>query len=341
MNRKTGAYIILALIIVSISAFVYFHSYSLAMDTIIQNSLKLNSIHSLILGSHNSNKMIPTLEIEKEWKNCDLEVSESRKIECKREKFMNHTVICVLIDWNNIGDFKEVKKKLLPSIQYLKPMEFIFFSDREPNETIKADIKKASHHKFQFVKIEFNFPLGFDHVHTKSPNHKRSKWGYMHMIRFWFKTLWLEPALKPYKYVLRFDTDSCLVGKNFSFPTDDTLVYQWVNFRYEVLFITDLKSTILNYVKTKNIDVKNKKMFSYYKKANVPMYYNNMEIVSIEFMNRPEVRDFVNAIDASHGQYKYRWGDAPLRYATLALFAEEKSVQPLSVSWNNGYRHPC
>lgn len=65
---------------------------------------------------------------------------------------------------------------------------------------------------------------------------------------------------------------------------------------------------------------------------------NNIEITKIKFMLKPEVRNFIEEIDASHWQYKYRWGDAPLRYATMALFSSPGEVGPLDLE--NSYVHP-
>lgn len=54
--------------------------------------------------------------------------------------------------------------------------------------------------------------------------------------------------------------------------------------------------------------------------------YNNFEIVRLEWFLQPSVQDFTAAVCASGGIYDYRWGDAPLRYLTLALFSEPKQV---------------
>lgn len=276
-------------------------------------------------------------------KKCNWEVSRLNQDQCKQEQFINHTAIAVLIDWTNKNDINELKTKLLPSLQYLKPMNFILFSEHEANATTQALIRSTSHHKFHFIKIQFSFPDDFDQNNTQSVFPKRTRWGYMHMIRFWFKNIWLEPTVKAFKYILRFDTDSCLKGKQFSFPSNEDLVYLWSSVRYETSFITNLKTFILDYIKENNITVKNTHMFKRYnnKMNGLPMYYNNVEITSVDFMNRPEVQKFINAVDRSHGQYKYRWGDAPLRYATLAIFAEKKSLKSLGVRLGKGYQHPC
>jgi len=55
--------------------------------------------------------------------------------------------------------------------------------------------------------------------------------------------------------------------------------------------------------------------------AGFPAYYNNFEIVKLEAFRRPDVHKWLNEVmrDPNH-VYKYRWGDAPIRYATVNMF---------------------
>jgi hypothetical protein len=72
----------------------------------------------------------------------------------------------------------------------------------------------------------------------------------------------------------------------------------------------------------------------------IRIYYNNFEVFQTKFFRQMDVRAWIDAIDASHGIYKYRWGDAMLRYLTLALFAKDYQVghrRQLKLS----YCHKC
>jgi hypothetical protein len=76
------------------------------------------------------------------------------------------------------------------------------------------------------------------------------------------------------------------------------------------------------------------------KTIEIPNYWNNFEIVDLSFMQRKEVVDFIQAIDESRGIFVYRWGDAPLRYIMLAIFAKPTQIlhrEQLGLA----YCHPC
>lgn len=277
-------------------------------------------------------KHLRLLHVNKTGKHNLLNVDESKK---------NNVAIAVLIDWNIQKDVKKLMNQLLPSIEYLDEMNILFFSDIKVTYSVKDKLKKISKHFLRFIPITFTFPKNFN-TSIKSPFPKRSKWGYMHMCRFWFKDIWMNPALKEFKYLLRFDTDSCLVGRNFSIPNNSSLIYMHHYFTFEFRFITDLRQTILRYVAKFRTKPKTPGLFKMIEGGRIncfPMWYNNLEITNIEFMKRPEVRQFMDAIDSTHGQYKYRWGDAPLRFATMALFAPPGTI--VQLNFQNNYKHPC
>ena len=56
-----------------------------------------------------------------------------------------------------------------------------------------------------------------------------------------------------------------------------------------------------------------------------------------EFFTKPEIINLSNQVVNSLGIYYHRWGDAPLRYMTLAMFANRSQVLKRSFD----YQHPC
>jgi len=49
-------------------------------------------------------------------------------------------------------------------------------------------------------------------------------------------------------------------------------------------------------------------------------FYNNFEVGRLSFWRDHRVRRFFQYIDTSHGTYRWRWGDAPIRSAAIQLF---------------------
>jgi mannosyltransferase len=72
----------------------------------------------------------------------------------------------------------------------------------------------------------------------------------------------------------------------------------------------------------------------------LPNYWNNFEVVDLSFMRRKSVVEFIDAVDRSQGVFLYRWGDAPLRYITLALFANASEIIHRT-QLGLAYCHPC
>lgn len=223
------------------------------------------SYRDVLIGSRNSKNDTSVFRRggSKMRKNCANEETLSKIEECKRDQFINDTTIIVLIIWKFSDDVNRVKTRLLPSLNFFKTMNLIFFSEEDPPDAkTQAEIRNSSHHRFQFLKTEFSFPKGFD---TNSDNLiyvKRSKWGYVHMMRFWFRNVWLEPEVRKFKYVYRFDTDSCLRGKNYTIPADDSIVYSWLKILPDRCdFVVGLKNYVMKYTERNGITPKHKELF--------------------------------------------------------------------------------
>jgi hypothetical protein len=115
-----------------------------------------------------------------------------------------------------------------------------------------------------------------------------------------------------------------------------------VDFEYVLPGMTLARNLTAAYIITNNITVQNPDMVAdiFNKTWEIPNFWNNIEAVDLSFMRRKDVLDFVRAIDESKGIFLYRWGDAPLRYITLALFANATQIlhrHKLGLA----YCHPC
>ena len=106
-------------------------------------------------------------------------------------------------------------------------------------------------------------------------------------------------------------------------------------------YIDDLFKLAEEYVTANNITVKYPGLFEAVGKKR-KMIYNNFEISNITFFRQADVMAFQRAMTEIEpfGVFRKRWGDAPIRTLTLAIFADTSQVV-----WNaaksKGYQHPC
>jgi len=114
------------------------------------------------------------------------------------------------------------------------------------------------------------------------------------------------------------------------------------DYEYILPGLTLVRNLTLAYIIKNKITVQNPAMLAdvFNRTKELPIYWNNFEAIDLSFMRRKEVVSFIQAIDESGGIFLYRWGDAPLRYILLAIFA--KPTQLLHrVRLGLAYCHPC
>lgn len=212
--------------------------------------------------------------------------------------------------------------------------DFVIFHSGYANSDEIQEIHDSSKTKrklyFYNIDKQLNtFPEGFD-PNNESPNWtKRSKWGYHGMIKFWFYDLFQMPELSDVKYCMRFDDDSSFHADmpNVFDIMDEKGAFYFAN-RRNLELVTDLVPLLRRWPQENNVSPKN---LTYWEEAlhdekSVYMWYNNFEITNFDFFTRPDVVKFSEAIVNSYGIFRYRWGDAPLRYVTLALFSQPSQV---------------
>ncbi|CAF1492954.1 unnamed protein product [Adineta ricciae] len=190
------------------------------------------------------------------------------------------------------------------------------------------------------------FPANFDPCRTKATWSTRSKWNYHLMIRFWTKIVFELPQLQQYDYMMRLDDDSQIMNKWLN-VFDEMRRAHAVYFANDVVIEEErvlpgtlkLKPVTFEYQKMKNIKVKQAEMLRQaFTDDYVLSYANNFEVMRLDFFRRSDVRQWIEMIDQTHGIFKYRWGDAVIRYLTIALFAEEREVLHRS-QYNLSYCH--
>ncbi|CAF1136853.1 unnamed protein product [Adineta ricciae] len=230
--------------------------------------------------------------------------------------------------------------------------DIIIFHTGYPFRADYVPIFDVTPRHVEFVNVDhlFNkFPRGFE-PHRREPTwSQRGKWNYHHMCYFWFKQVFELKILHRYRYMMRLDDDSQLLESwpnVFEIMAKKRAIYmanqKETDFEIILRGTTIVRDLLTIYVNKSRIVPQNPTMFAeiYKRRWEVPVFWNNFEIIETSFMRRNEVIDFIHTVDESQGIFLYRWGDALLRFITLALFTNESQILH-RVQLNFTYCHPC
>lgn len=226
----------------------------------------------------------------------------------------------------------------------------LVFQEGDISDEQKYFIVSCTDRLIAFPYVDFKqFPDGFDFKvdGDKFQVKGRSEWGYYQMIRFWLTRIWEHPALKPYDTVMRIDTDSCFNEINEYLPNlkYDHLVYhsQYVGFEDGPEYAAGLFEFAENHLKNVNREPKNALLWQFIQTTwehqhTLPVLMTNLEISKKSFMQLPEVKEWHEALTEKQpfGVLKKRWGDADIRFLTMAMFA---SHQMIMTERHSGYCH--
>ena len=228
----------------------------------------------------------------------------------------------------------------------------------EPNDLSIVSMAKLSNctdRATQYAEVDFtSFPQGFDPEKEESRWQKRSKWGYSQMIRFFISGLWQHPVIGGYDSVMRLDADSCWSEISRINPEQpiypylpDGVVYQRNRGGKDGGYVCEgLYDFTSKYISTSGIAVANPELWQKFEKTWIEEgeclgFSNNFEITNVQFMQQSATREWHEAVTERppFGVYRHRWGDALVRYLTLALFAPPSRILYHNITAY--YHHPC
>jgi hypothetical protein len=222
-----------------------------------------------------------------------------------------------------------------------------FYVFQEDNLSGPAIVENVTVHYIEVSAVWRTFPPGFDpakHQSTWTVGESHDViWGYHHVCRFFSLLLFDMPLMRDIRYYMRLDLDSCL--RNVDFPPTSLLngsvVYIWDMLVWDPeMVVRGLRDFVEDYVRYFGIVPKSPEQWAdAFQAEDVRMYGTNFEIMDLMFCRKPEVQKFVTFIDLSWGQFLWRWGDAPIRYLALTLFATPEQVVPRPQHWR--YNHYC
>lgn len=92
--------------------------------------------------------------------------------------------------------------------------------------------------------------------------------------------------------------------------------------------IQKIRNFTVDFINKYNIKPTNPDLFNdlFKKIYELPTFLTHFEVVNLVFMQRADVKMFIDAVDRSQGIFLYRWSDALLRYIQMALFANPKKI---------------
>jgi len=184
------------------------------------------------------------------------------------------------------------------------------------------------------------------------------------MCRFWITRLWTHEAVgENCNTVMRMDADSCFWEDiDAGDPLPGLKLKDQVYGANEIAledgrFVHGLWDLTQQYVKENHLVPLNSELYhragdTYKKFGRLPSFYNNFEIARVSFFRREDVMNYQTMITEADpfGVYRQRWGDAVVRYLTLALFAEPSEIDLKAVptsyahgdaKWARGLNRGC
>lgn len=149
-----------------------------------------------------------------------------------------------LIYSNNINKCIRKKKAIVVLLNEKEVITFIeknyFFLNLGHYDRLilfNTEVSRKGNYKnvtFKLVNIDNlwkSYPPEFNFSIKNKVKRKRSEWGYQHMIRFYFKNIFLHEAMCNVKWYMRLNSDSIFNSTYNPFDiVNDTLVYVYNNF---------------------------------------------------------------------------------------------------------------
>ena len=212
---------------------------------------------------------------------------------------------------------KVLYEKLLP-YKGKHDITLLFFSEKVfPQNAIDNWTKSFD----GLAKVEF--------INTadKGFSNPKERFGYKYMCKFFSLDLY-DYLRDKYDYYLRCDTDCYINIANFDllqWAEDNRVQYGYTMRKKEAHKPTadTLPAFTQKYL--------NKCQVNPSSVMDVPLsfcfnFYNNFHIGSVSFFNRPDVRHYLLAANASGGILEFRWGDSTIQAYAVRLFADPRRL---------------
>ncbi|KAL1505011.1 hypothetical protein AB1Y20_008774 [Prymnesium parvum] len=158
--------------------------------------------------------------------------------------------------------------------------------------------------------------------------------GYRHMCRF-MSIIWFT-ALARYEYAMRVDDDVCVkhfLADPFGLMRQRQLVYGYglQTGESHVETVETMPAWLASYIAHANLSTASDAL-----SLVSTIFFTNFFVSRVDWWLQPEactVKRLLDAIDASGGIYRHRWGDAPIQTIALRLLADARRVAWLPMDY--------
>lgn len=206
---------------------------------------------------------------------------------------------------------------------------------------VQGRVQALSEAPIHFRQFALDGPSTLNLSNEVSTFYKRSPWGYQKMIRFWFySAILVDPArsapLNDLDYIVRMDADTALTSRVSRDIIKDFALfgaqygYQKISQDCEGNFTVGLRELAESFIEINGITPRSQKLWSLLtnsKKGCVPKFENHFEVMNVRFFrSHAGIQDWIKVVDANGGIFRHRWGDAALRFITVALYAAPEKV---------------
>ena len=252
---------------------------------------------------------------------------------------------------DGISKFEVFKESLKTAKKYLPDYPIIVFHEDYTEKDIE-ECNEVISKELQFIKVDFeNHPTvtptqrelwerGEDGGVTGRP------WGYRMMCRFFCGVMQNLPEIQEYDYYIRLDHDSFLMDPKPPRSIEEHIREKNFDYSLRSLFIdTKEKDELWHFTKKyllrHDMPEKIEKLRAFGMLDGNENYigvspYNNYHVCRVDFWRRPDVKEFLDAIEKENGIVKSHWQDANIHGLLMGIFIDNDKI---FMQTDFGYRH--
>jgi len=213
----------------------------------------------------------------------------------------------------------------------LMDLSVILLHDGELSNSTRLALTNASPFPLYFHEILFIQPRDEKWANESNVSYKR-------MCAFWFH-YFFELDFLP-DYVMRLDTDSCLVSdmdtNPFRYMYENQMEYMYHSVFHEPFYAVEDLQNFTSHHPGQSVNTATNNALTLWFPASMHVFSTNLEWFYIPAFRRPHILEWKDQVRHHGGVFRHRWGDAPLRTIVAAnLFNSSRISRFCSFAYNH------